>query len=103
MRDFNAILSDITNGMDVRNAKGEQVALVPGMWYVGANWMGNIEVTADGKVVKDYINTREYTQPEYGEIAQYVGYEEFYDEGQGDVLVRMQDYEYILEQNMGKL
>jgi hypothetical protein len=70
--------------MDVRKQTGEQVALVPGMWYVGMNWLESVE--DDGA----------------GAIAQYVGEGEFYDEG-CDEPTRMQDYEYIVESHMGKL
>lgn len=69
--------------MDVRNAKGEQVQLVPGMWYVGMN---SLSCSMQGE----------------GEIAQYVGEGEFYDED-CDEPTDMQDYEYILELHMGKL
>jgi hypothetical protein len=69
--------------MDVRNGKGEKVELVPGMWYVGMN---SLTCSMQGE----------------GEIAQYVGEDEFYDEG-CDEPTRMQDYEYIVESHMGRL
>lgn len=70
--------------MDIRNSKGEQVELIPGMWYVGMNYLEQVEDTGAG------------------EIAQYVGDGEFYDEGCDDP-TDMQAYEYILESHMGKL
>lgn len=69
---------------DVRNAKGEQVQLVVGMWYVGMNWLLNDNDSGAG------------------EIAQYVGDGEFYDQG-CDEPTRMQDYEYIIESHMGRI
>ena len=69
--------------MDVRNTRGEQVTLVEGMWYVG---MDSIECTLQGA----------------GEIAQYVGEGEFYDQG-CDTPTDMEAYTYILESHMGKL
>lgn len=69
--------------LDVRNGKGEQIALTVGKWYAGINWLENIE--DDGA----------------GAIAQYqgenCGLPEFYDED-GETLVRLQDYEYLVEQ-----
>lgn len=77
--------------MDVRNSKGEQVELVIGMWYVG------VDVGEDAPMIP---------APNWhwgcGEIAQYVGDSEFYDE-HADEPTRLQDYDYIVEQNMGKL
>lgn len=70
--------------LDVRNSKGEQVALITGMWYVGMNWLESIEDTGAG------------------EIAQYIGDGQFYDEG-AEEPTRMQDYEYLLESHMGRL
>lgn len=69
---------------DVRNSKGEQVSLVVGMWYVGMNSLENDHDSGAG------------------EIAQYVGDGEFYDEG-CDEPTRMQDYEYIVESHMGRI
>lgn len=64
---------------DVRTVEGKQTELQVGRWYVGMNWLRNVDDNGAG------------------EIAQYVGDDEFYDEG-CDEPVRMQDYEYLLEQ-----
>lgn len=65
--------------LDVRNGKGEQIALTIGKWYVGMNWLENVE------------------DDDAGAIAQYQGDGEFYDED-GETLIRLQDYEYLVEQ-----
>lgn len=70
--------------MDVRKQDGTKAELVVGMWYVGMNWLGNVEDTGAGA------------------IAKYVGDNEFYDDG-CDQPTRMQDYEYIVESHMGRI
>lgn len=70
--------------LDIRNKEGKQVELVEGMWYVGVN---HLDSDSDSG---------------YGEIAQYVGNDEFYDEG-SDEPTRMQDYEYLVESHMGRI
>ena len=77
--------------MDIRNAKGEKVELIPGMWYVGVN------VSSDAPMIPA-ANWHWGA----GEIAQYVAGGEFYDDG-AEQPTRMQDYDYIVEQHMGKL
>ena len=74
----------MANETDVRNAKGEQVALVPGMWYVGMN---SLTCSIQGE----------------GAIAQYVGEGEFYDEGDDEPTDMLNAYEYIVESHMGKV
>ena len=64
--------------MDVRK-EGKQIPLTIGKWYVGMNWLYNLE--DDGA----------------GALAQYQGDGEFYDED-GQTLVKLQDYEYLIEQ-----
>ena len=81
--------------MDVRTVSGEKAELKVGMWYVGVNWLHNLCGPEDGR-----------PDPDFGAIAQYVGDGEFYDDEDeyGECKpVRMQDYEYIMEQNMGRL
>jgi hypothetical protein len=87
--------------MDVRKDY-KQAGLEVGAWYVGVNYEGYIEVNSDGTLSKDHLNICEYAQPEYGAIAQYVGNDEFYDEG-CDEPTRMQDYEYIMFSHAGKM
>ncbi len=81
--------------MNVRNAKGEQIALVVGMWYVGVNLED-----CSGESVPIIPGPNWHWGA--GEIAQYVGDGEFYDE-HADEPTRLQDYDYIVEQHMGKL
>lgn len=84
--------------MDVRNANGEQVALVVGMWYVGVNRDQGISFDEPLLPMIPASNWHWGC----GEIAQYVGDNEFYDE-HADEPTRLQDYDYIVEQHMGKL
>ncbi len=77
--------------MDVRNSKGEKVSLIPGMWYVGVN------LSDDAPMIP--ANNWHWGA---GIIAQYVGDNEFYEENDYNK-APMQDYDYIVEQNMGKL
>lgn len=64
--------------IDVRNGNEEQIPLTVGKWYVGINWLLSDNETGDGP------------------IAQYEEGGEFYDEN-GE-LVRLCDYEYLVEQ-----
>jgi hypothetical protein len=77
--------------MEVRNAKGEKAELVNGMWYVGVN------LSKDAPMIP---------APNWhwgsGEIAQYVGDNEFYDEG-CDEPTDMRRYDYIVESHMGRV
>jgi hypothetical protein len=77
--------------MNARNAKGEQVSFVPGMWYVGVN------VKDDAPMIP--ANNWHWGA---GEIAQYVGENEFYDDGCDDP-TDFSVYDYLVECHMGKL
>lgn len=78
--------------MDVRNAKGEKVELVVGMWYVGCN------VRDDAPMIPA-ANWHWGS----GAIAQYVGENEFYDEGEDEPTNFRDHYDYIVESHMGKI
>ena len=71
---------------DVRNLKGEPIALIVGQYYVG------VEIQNDAPMIPA-ANWHWGA----GEIAQYVGENEFYDQG-ADKPTRMQDYDYLVEQ-----
>ena len=76
--------------MEVRKADGSKTELVVGMWYVGVN------ISADAPMIPA-ANWHWGA----GEIAQYVGDGEFYDQG-CDEPTRLQNYDYIVESHMGK-
>jgi hypothetical protein len=64
------------------------------MWYVG---VGSLDSDVYAPMVPEH-NWHHHA----GEIAQYVGDNEFYDEGSNDP-TDFQRYEYIVESHMGKL
>lgn len=97
--------------LDIRNKDGKQVELVEGMWYVGVNWNQPVYLNNKAQFSNEHgeplgmeaiIGRDNAGRCDYGEIAQYVGEGEFYDEG-CDEPTRMQDYEYIIESHMGRI
>lgn len=80
--------------MDVRTAEGKQTELIVGMWYVG---VGNLD-SIDPPPMIPAENWHHHA----GEIAQYVGDGQFYDEG-CDEPTDFDRYDYIVESHMGKL
>lgn len=96
--------------MDVRNAKGEKVELVVGMWYVGVNWEQPIYINkglpcndrGEPLGLEAMIARDDTGRCDYGAIAQYVGDGEFYDQG-CDEPTDFNAYEYIVESHMGKI
>ena len=77
--------------MDVRKADGSKTELVAGMWYVGVN------VRDDAPMIPA-ANWHWGA----GEIAQYVGENEFYDE-KAEEPTDFGAYDYIVESHMGKI
>lgn len=76
--------------MIIKDAAGNDVQLIPQAWYIGVN------VQDDAPMIP---------APNWhwgaGEIAQYVGNGEFYDEG-ADTPTRMDRYDYIVFSHLGK-
>ena len=77
--------------MDIRKADGSKAELVVGMWYVGCN------IRDDAPMIPA-ANWHWGA----GEIAQYVGENEFYDDG-CDEPTDFRAYDYIVESHMGKV